>query len=98
MMSFDSFIRPDEHDALFSHFGPDAVVAYRDVCNTQLSILRHWRGGTVNGHAYIYVPLTDELIRRDVYTWLQKRRALAAREQRIAEREHAAVSQATLGF
>lgn len=53
------------------------------VSDTQFSVARHYGGCTYNGQHYVYLPLTDELIRHDVLQWLAKKE----REQRKAERK-----------
>jgi len=42
-----------------------------NVSMTQLSIARHCGGCTYQGESYIYIPHTDELIRKDVLRWKQ---------------------------
>lgn len=45
---------------------------------TQFSVARHYGGMTYNGSSYLYLPLSDELIRDDVAKWLSKlRKALS---------------------
>ena len=62
-----------EHQAaLKEKFGGGAAVAYAQVCNTQLSVARHYGGATVNSQRYTYNPTDDSLIRDDVIKWLAK--------------------------
>lgn len=42
-----------------------------NVSVTQLSIARFYGGIKYNGEHYIYLPETDELIRKDVLKWKQ---------------------------
>lgn len=42
-----------------------------NVSMTQLSIARFYGGINYNGEHYIYLPETDELIRKDVFKWKQ---------------------------
>lgn len=44
------------------------------VSNSQLSIARYYGGCTYNGRHYVYMPMTDEIIRDDVVKWLAKHR------------------------
>lgn len=43
---------------------------YTHISIGQLSLALHSMGCTISGHAYLYVPQTDELIRADVVKWL----------------------------
>lgn len=63
-----------------------------NVRHTHLSIARHFGGATVNGHAYVYNPVRDVLVRADV---LRRREAEAADLLRAA-RKRAAEAQGTL--
>lgn len=65
----------------------DAPFLIRGVSNGHLSIARYYGGCTFQGRHYVYVPPTDELIRRDVLGWL----ALYRRKPRAQE-------QPALGF
>lgn len=47
---------------------------YQGVSQTQLSIARHYGGMQVNGEHYVYCYPTDELIRQDVFSAVQKLR------------------------
>jgi hypothetical protein len=98
-MTQRSYLTEPEWQAVFAHFGvkPEApALAYRDVSNTQLSIARHYGGCTVNGASYYYYPDTDELIRHDVFRWVEKRRADAVIEQRQGEEHAAKLAQGTM--
>ena len=44
------------------------------VSRSMFSVARHYGGATVNGSSYLYLPLSDELIRDDVAKWLAKLR------------------------
>lgn len=48
--------------------------AMRWVSKGQLSIARYYGGCKFQGRDYIYMPLTDELVRDDVVAWLAKYR------------------------
>ena len=48
--------------------------AISGVSNSQLSIARYYGGCTYQGRGYMYVPLSDELIRDDVVKFLAKYR------------------------
>ena len=50
----------------------DTPYGVQNVSYSQMSIARHYGGLTVNGRSYLYLPLTDELIREDVAKWLVK--------------------------
>jgi len=52
----------------------DAPFLIRGVTTSHLSIARHYGGCTFNGRHYVYVPPTDELIRKDVMGWLARYR------------------------
>lgn len=62
------------------------------VSDTQFSIARHFGGCKAWDCYYVYLPLTDELIRWDVMDWLAKK----SREQRKAEREAGKARQESL--
>jgi hypothetical protein len=94
-----SYLSEAEWQAAFEHFGvkPEApALAYADVCNTQLSIARYYGGATVNSTHYFYLPDTDELIRHDLFRWIERRRADAVIAQRQAEEARAAAMQGPL--
>jgi len=44
------------------------------ISQSQLSIARHYGGIMYEGVRYIYYSLNDELIRKDVVQWVEKRR------------------------
>ena len=70
-----SHLTQSEIDALqLSKLDRDTPFAISGVSNGQLSIARHYGGCTFQGKKYIYMPLTDELIRDDVMKWLEKYR------------------------
>ena len=70
-----SFMSNDEIDALQSsglHRKNPYLIS--GVCNTQLSIARHYGGLVFRGDSYQYIQESDELIRNDVLRWLENRR------------------------
>lgn len=74
-----SHLTQSEIDALqLSKLDRDTPFVINGVSNGQLSIARHYGGCTFRctfqGKKYIYMPLTDELIRDDVVKWLEKYR------------------------
>jgi hypothetical protein len=80
-----SYLTETEWSAVFERFGLQETLAYANVCDTQLSIARHYGGATVNGRSFYYLPDTDELLRRDVFRWIERRRSDAVIAQRQAE-------------
>ena len=70
----------------------DAPEEIRGVSMSILSVARHYGGATVNGHAYVYDPVRDVLVRADV---LRRREAEAA-DLRRAARKRAAEAQGTM--
>ena len=94
----DSFFSPEDQALLQEQYGRREVIAYRGVSHGQLSIARHAMGANIGGMPFIYLPDTDELVRRDVYTWLQKRRQDAAQAARAAEIAAATAAQAQFEF
>ena len=70
----------------------DTTLVIRDVCNTQLSVARHYGAITINGRHYTYFPPGDELIRDDVLKWVTKLRKVAAK----VEAKAAKAAQGTL--
>jgi hypothetical protein len=81
---------------VFAQFGVLEPLAYANVSDTQLSVARHFGGTSINGRAFYYVAETDELLRSDVFKWVEKRRADAAIAQRNAQAVEAAVRQGAL--
>ena len=53
--------------------------AISGVTNSQLSIARYYGGCSYQGKHYIYMPMTDELVRDDVMAWLAKYRKSEAK-------------------
>jgi hypothetical protein len=82
-----SHITPAELDALqTSALSRDTPYLIQAVSYGQLSLARHYGGIKFNGAEYFYLPLSDELIRGDVVSWLKKHRkankpVVAAAEQ-----------------
>lgn len=56
---------------------------YCRIANSQFSLMRHTGGGSINGRSYLYMTLTDELIRDDALGALVKMRM--ARKQEALE-------------
>jgi hypothetical protein len=44
------------------------------VSHGQLSVARYYGGCAYQGQSYLYIPLTDELVRADVVKWLRQYR------------------------
>lgn len=83
-MSPSYFLTPAEELALEAavragEIKCDTTLVIRDVCNTQLSVARHYGAIKINGRHYTYFPPGDELIRDDVLKWLTKLRKAAAK-------------------
>jgi hypothetical protein len=94
-----SYLTDAEWQAVFAHFGvkPEApALAYSNVSDTQLSLARHYGGATVNGASYFYCADTDELIRHDVFRWIERQRSDAVIAQRQAEEAAARAAQGSL--
>jgi len=76
-----SHLTQTEIDALNSSTLPrKTAFLIRHVSSSMFSIARHYGGATVDGATYLYLPVTDELIRHDVMKWLAKQRKAAKRE------------------
>lgn len=56
-----------------------APAIIRCVSSSQLSVARHFGGCRAFGKYYIYIPVTDELIRDDVVKMLAKIRKVAVK-------------------
>lgn len=70
-----SYLTPADIDALNnSKLTRASPFAIQGVSHTQLSIARHYGGCRYNGESYTYIPETDELIREDVFRFIEKRR------------------------
>lgn len=70
-----SYLSNDEVNALQSSgLHRKNPYAISGVCNTQLSIARHYGGLVFRGDGYQYIQESDELIRDDVLRWLENRR------------------------
>jgi hypothetical protein len=95
-MSPRSYLAEAEWTAVFAQFGVREPLAYADISNTQLSVFRHYGGGSVNGHAFYYVPETDELLRHDVIKWIERQRSDAVIAKRQAEEAAARAAQGLL--
>lgn len=80
----------------FERFGVVDPLAYANVTDTQLSVARHFGGASINNRAFYYVAETDELLRADVFKWLERRRADAVIARRNADAVDAAVRQGVL--
>jgi hypothetical protein len=91
-----SHLTEAEWQAVFQQFGVREPLAYADVCNTQLSVARFYGGCTVNGQHFYYLPDTDELLRGDVFKWIECRRADEVIASRRAEEARAAAMQGPL--
>jgi hypothetical protein len=80
----------EEADLMLSGLSQSTPFCIRGVSNTQLSVARHFGACTYQGESYSYIPPTDELVRRDVVTWISKQRKAAEREAKreiIAKQE-----------
>ncbi|WP_395005812.1 hypothetical protein [Undibacterium sp.] len=54
--------------------GGKPQLLYRHVSHGQLSIARYSMGARINGHHYVYNPVTDELLREDALKFLAQLR------------------------
>lgn len=78
-----SYFTADERARLsFEPFAPgDPPIGFMDVSHTQLSIARHYGGGTVRGRHYVYFPQSDELWREDILALVHGWRKEAAKQK-----------------
>jgi hypothetical protein len=83
----DSYITPEEWVTLALQETGQHEMGYTNVSRTQLSIAMHYGGATVNGAHYTYMPDTDELIREDILTAVDKMRKQRAAEDRQAAKQ-----------
>jgi hypothetical protein len=87
-----SYLKKEEFDHLVIDDlmnGVKAMILYRGVMNTRMSIARFYGGMNCNGVRYTYMPHTDELIRDDVLKAVAKMRkdALKASAKEQAEKQ-----------
>jgi len=79
-----SYLTQTEIDALNSSALPRRTTfLIQHVSSSMFSVARHYGGATVDGASYLYLPLTDELIRADVVKWLAKHRKAAKLEKQV---------------
>jgi hypothetical protein len=57
------------------------------ISQSQLSIARHYGGIMYEGVRYIYYSLNDELIRKDVVQWVEKRRRAETKATKEGNRQ-----------
>lgn len=74
----------------------EPTVAYDHVSQGQLSIIRHYRGGTVNGARYEYITQHDLAVRQDVQKMVAAMRKLEAKRLRDEQRQAAKAAQGEL--
>lgn len=90
-----SYLTPDEINLLqttsLSRATPFVI---RGVSESQFSIARYYGGIRLDGASYTYEPTTDELIRNDVLTLIERRRRQAQRDAVVKS----AATQRTLEF
>lgn len=78
------YITKTERAALDSStLPPNPPFMIDDVSSSMFSLARHYSGATVQGAAYIYLPLSDELIRSDVLKWLVKHRKTTLKANQV---------------
>lgn len=64
--------------------------------NSQLSVAKYYGGIYIGGHRYTLDPLTDELVRGDVYRREQRERQEADKQAKEAAKARAAEDQGRL--
>lgn len=74
----------------------DAPYLIMGVSNSQFSVARHFGGITYQGVGYVYIPTTDELIRRDALALVERRRREAEKTKRADEKQRAQDAQGGL--
>ena len=85
-----------ERAAVRLMLAPDEMFMHRNVGQSQLSVLRHWLGGNVNGREYVYLPPHDELVRKDVLALVQSMRKAQDKARRDEAQAAAKAAQESL--
>lgn len=79
-----SYITQPELDSLDASTLPrETAFLIQGVSNSMFSLAWYYGGATVQGAAYIYLPLSDELIRADVLKWLAKHRKATLKADQV---------------
>ena len=82
-----------ELDLIGCDLPTDSPYVINGVMSTQFSIARFYGGIKFNDYSYTYNADADQLVRRDVLTWVTKRRKAAAKAQRDADKAKAKAAQ-----
>ena len=78
----NSYLTDEEVDALQkSALHRNSPFTITGVSQGYFSASRHYGGCQYNGCQYVYQPLTDELIRKDVLKWVTERRKVESKKQ-----------------
>ena len=78
------------------HLPRDTPYLIQHISRTQLSVARHAGGCRYQGREYVYMPETDELLRRDVARLVTRLRKLDAKRTRTEARQRGERAQGDL--